>query len=1001
MGPVPADRVPEGGEQQVALDPRSVKRARRLGLVVGGLIVAIFLVRLVAGAWTQWAWFDSVGFVGVLRTQWITQGVLFVIGALLTGGAVWTSLAVAHRARPVIVPESDEELVMERYRGAFEPIRRRVWMAVPALVGFFGGATAASQWKLALLWLNRVPFGTKDAHFNKDIGFFVFTVPWLSFLVGFLTMVLMLALLGALLAHYLYGGLNFRGAGGGAHSRSPRTSAAARVHLCVLAVALLLVRAGSFWLSRYESTTAAGSRITGVTYTVDHAIIPTRGVLALAALCCAVMFIATIVTGTWRVPLVGVAMMTAVAVLVGQVYPAFVQRFQVKPSEASKETPYIKDAMAATMKAYGLGDIDRRSYSATTDASGGQLRGDTATMRGIRLLDPTVVGATFQQLQGRVNYYRFPASLDVDRYTTNGEKRDTVVAVRGLNLAGVPASQRNWVNDHTVYTHGYGVVAADGGKLTSEGAPVFVEKDMPTNGVLGKYEPRIYFGEDMPGFSIVGGQGARELDHPDASGEQKRTRYAGKGGVALSNPMSRLAYAVTYGDKNILLSDAVGDGSRIIDNRDPSERVKAVAPWLTTDGDVYPSVVDGRVQWIVDGYTTSDNYPGAAKSNLSGATSDSTTATSRNVRALRDGQVNYIRNSVKATVDAYSGEVKLYAWEPNDPMLKAWTKAFGGSVKPMSQMSADLVSHVRYPSDLFKVQRTVLETYHQNDAGEFFNASDQWQVPDDPTAGENAKGQPQPPYYLTLAMPGQKAPSYALTSTYIPVGSRQNLTGYLSVDSDAGSEAGKKASTYGRVRLLEMPGSTSVTGPAQFQNDLDSTTRTSADGSVPLTQFLSQARQSGSTVARGNLLTLPVGGGFLYVEPIYVQARGATSYPLQRAVVVGFGNKLAWAPTLEAALDDLFAGDSGADGAPQPSQDDANSGKDSEKDSGKDSTTKPSTSSNATLDKALKDLQKAYDDGQAAMKKGDWKAYGEAQQRLQKALDSATSAAPSGSVTAK
>lgn len=987
---MPAERMGEGGAQ-VVLDPRSVQRARRLGLLAGLLIASIFVVRIFAGVWTRWAWFDSVGHLSVLKTQWTTQLVLFLLGGALTSAGVWSSLAIAHRARPIIVPATDEDLVMERYRATFEPLRRRVGLMVGLLVGLFGAATAAAQWKTALLWLNRVPFGSKDAHFHTDLGFFVFTVPWLRFLISFLTMVLLLSLLAAVLAHYLYGGLSLRSAGGGAHERSPRTSAAARLHLCLLAAAILVVRAASFWLSRYESTTVAGSRITGITYTADHAVIPTRAVLALAALCCAAMFIATIVTGTWRLPLVGVATMTAIAVLVGQVYPAFVQRFQVKPSEASKETPYIKDAMASTLQAYGLGDVERRSYSATTDATGGQLRGDTATMQGIRLLDPTVVGATFQQLQGRVNYYRFPASLDVDRYTTDGQKRDTVVAVRGLNLSGVPTSQRNWVNDHTVYTHGYGVVAADGGKLTSEGAPVFVEKDMPTTGALGNYEPRIYFGEDMPGFSIVGGNGARELDHPDQSGGQKRTRYAGKGGVSLANPLSRLAYAVSYGDKNILLSDAVGSGSRIIDNRDPSERVKAVAPWLTTDGDVYPSVVDGRVQWIVDGYTTSDNYPGSAKSNLSGATSDSTTATARNVRALRDGQVNYIRNSVKATVDAYSGEVRLYAWEPNDPVLRAWMKAFGGTVKPMSQMSASLVSHVRYPADLFKVQRTVLERYHQRDAGAFFNASDQWQVPNDPTAESTARGQSQPPYYLSLAMPGQKAPSYSLTSTYIPVGTRQNLTGYLAVDSDAGSSAGKRAGGYGKLRLLEMPGSTSVTGPAQFQNDLDSTTRTSADGNVPLTQFLSQAKQAGSTVARGNLLTLPVGGGFLYVEPIYVQARGATSYPLQRAVVVGFGNKLAWAPTLDAALDDLFAGDSGtssASGGPSTPQ--------------QPSTKKPSTgTSNSALDTALADLQKAYDDGQAAMKKGDWKAYGEAQQRLQKAIDAATKAAPSGSVTAK
>jgi uncharacterized membrane protein (UPF0182 family) len=430
----------------------------------------------------------------------------------------------------------------------------------------------------------------------------------------------------------------------------------------------------------------------------------------------------------------------------------------------------------------------------------------------------------------------------------------------------------------------------------------------------------------------------------------------------------------------------VNDNSRLLYNRQPLERVRKVAPWLTLDGNPYPAVVGGRVQWIVDGYTTSADYPYSRLQDIDNATSDSVTETSSAVRAISTGQVNYIRNSVKATVDAFDGSVKLYTWDDKDPVLKAWSKAFSGTVRPMSEISGDLMSHLRYPEDLFKVQRMMLARYHVTDADSFYGGQDFWRVPNDPTE-ENAAVY-QPPYYLTLAMPGQPSPSFSLTTTFQPTGDREVLSGFLAVDANAGSEDGKRRDGYGKLRLLELPRDSTVKGPGQVANDINSSNVSSEAYALTLNQFLNQSRQSGSRVTMGNLLTLPVGGGLLYVQPIYVQANGPSSYPLSRATVVAFGDKLAWSDTLTGALDGLFGGQSGAQAG------DKGTG------SGPTTTTKPPTGSNATaLDQALKDIQSAYDDGRQALKDGDFAAYGEAQKRLNDAIQRAVSAAPQGSVT--
>ena len=950
------------------------------------LAVIIVVVTLAAQLWTEVLWFDSVGFSKVFWVELLTKIGLFVVCGVLTAVIVASSMLVGYRTRPVYPPVSAEQQNLDHYRELLEPLRRLATIAAPGVLGVFAGSAAASQWQTLLLWINRVPFGSVDEQFKLDIGFFVFTLPWLRFIVGFLTMALVLGTLAAAVTHYVYGGLQLQ-------TKGERTTTSARVHLSLLLAALVLVRAGSWWLDRYSLTTEDSRLITGLTYTDQHAVLPTKAILAVAGVMCAALFVATIWTHSWRLPAVGVGLLVVCAVVVGGIYPALVQSFKVQPSEKSLEAPFIQRNITATRAAYGLTNAQVKTYQASITANQGQLRNDAATIPGIRLVDPSVVSPTFKQLQAVKTYYQFPDALDVDRYTIDGKVNDTVVAVRELDLSGLPSSQRNWVNDHTVYTHGFGVVAAYGNRSGQDGQPVFFEQNIPPVGPLGAFQPRIYFGESSPDYSIVGGPASgakKELDYPDSSatGQQNNT-YAAKGGVSIGNFARKVAYAIKYREIKILLSNTVNPDSRLLDYRTPRERVERVAPWLTLDGNSYPAVVNGRVQWIIDGYTTSADYPYSRLQQINNVTADSLTARTTSVQALQAAQINYIRNSVKATVDAYDGSVKLYAWDNQDPLLKAWSKAFGGTVRPMSEISGELMTHLRYPEDLFKVQRSLMAKYHVTDAGAFYVGQDFWTVPDDPTQEQQTVD--QPPYYLSIAMPGQPSPSFSLTTTFMPQGNRPVLAGFMAVDANAGDQAGKRREGYGALRLLELPRDTTVKGPGQVQNDIESSNIASPRFTLTLSQFLNNNRTQGSQISLGNQLTLPVGGGLLYVEPIYVSAKTGSSYPLSRAIVVAFGNQLAWSDTLSGALDGLFGGNSGAATA----------------DSGTGTTAPPVAGGGAgsggkTTDPALKaalaEVQQAFSDGQDALKKGDFAAYGEAQKRLQTAIAKAVAAAPSGSV---
>ena len=941
---------------------------RRAPIVVALAVLAVIIIAFFAFAsvYADVLWYQQVGFVGILMTEWIAGGAFFIGGFVAMAVPVWISISAAYRLRPVYVRLNAQ---VDRYRQVVEPLRRVLTWALPAVLGLMAGLTTVSNWQTALLWYNSTPSGTTDPQFGLDVSFYMFELPFYQAAVAFFSAVVLLCLLVGLVTNYLYGSIALA-------RRELRVAKAARVQIAITASLYLALQAVSIWLDQYATVFNASGLLTGASYTAVNATIPALQIISAIAALVALLFLVTAFTGRWRIPFVGTALLIVSSLILGLAYPWIMQRFIVDPSERSLEAPYIARNIDLTRQAYGVSDLEAIPYNAVTDVAPGALRADAETTASIRIIDPDLVSASFAQLEQFKQYYAFTPNLDVDRYDIDGTTQDSVVAVRELNQAGIGDSQ-SWYNNTVVYTHGYGLVAAFGTQRTVEGQPVFLEAGIPSTGDLGEFEPRVYFGENSPIYSIVGGpEGTSpiELDYPSSSTAegQAYTTFAGDGGPKLDNAFTRLIYALKFQSEQIILSDAVNNDSQILYDRNPLTRVAKVAPYLTLDRDPYPSVVDGRIVWIVDGYTTSNNYPYSRTESLSAVTSDQQAATG----AFALDNINYIRNSVKATVDAYDGSVTLYAWDEKDTVLQTWQKVYPTNLKPISEMSGELMSHVRYPTDLFKAQRAILGQYHVTDSGSFYSRDDAWITPTDPTAGADTT-RFQSPYYLTMKVPGAENPAFSIYSTFIPdatgTSSRNVLTGYLVADSDAGSEAGKPDADFGKLRLLTLPKDITVPGPGQVQNNFN------ADPDV--SKELNLLSQGSTNVLKGNLLTLPVGGGLLYVQPVYVQSTGNTSYPLLKKILVAFGDKIAFEDTLTGALDVLFGGD--ATGGASVDVPTNNTPGDPDTSTG---------STNSSLATALANAKQALTDREAARISGDWAAFGEADARLQAALEAAIAA---------
>jgi uncharacterized membrane protein (UPF0182 family) len=923
-------------------------------LAILAVLGLIFL--LVTSVYTQYLWFSSLQRGAVYTTLLTTRLALMVAFGLAMALPVAGVMMLAYRSRPELGVISAEQVSLERYRAGLEGLHKVIVIGVPTALGVLGGMSASAQWRSYMAWRNPSPFGVDDPQFGVDISFYAMRYPFWRFMLGYAVAIIMVSLLVSAITHYVFGGIRLQGA-------PPRVSRAAHVQLSIMAGIFMLLKAAGYWLDRYGlaiKSDALYDGFTGLRYQDVNAVVPAKEILTVIALVCAVLFFANAWRAGWVLPLIGVGLLAMSALVIGGLYPAIVQQFQVKPSELVREQPYIQRNIEATRAAYDLADAQFEDYSGTGAATKAALQEDAGTLNNIRLLDPSVVAPTFRQLQQIRGFYSFPDTLDIDRYALKNGQRGAVIAVREVNLDGV--GERNWANDHAVYTHGYGVVAAYDNTAGADGRPDFLASDIPTVGELEITQPRIYFGEESPEYSIVGapeGSQPRELDYPDDSSGSGQTNntYTGSGGVPVGSLFHKLLFAARFQDPNIILSSLVNSDSKILFDRDPATRVERVAPWLTLDGDPYPVVVGGRVQWIIDGYTHTNAYPYSTRTKLSDATTDAITASSQSVTPLPSEQINYLRNSVKAVVDAYDGTVSLYAWDPSDPLLQTWSKAFPGVVLPVSDAPAELVAHFRYPEDMFKVQRTILSRYHVTDPTSFYNGQDFWTIPTDPT--NRTANAPQPPYYLTLRMPGTSQPSFSLTTTLAPL-KRQTLAAFMAVDSTPGPG-------YGTIRVLQLPRNTTVPGPTQVQNNFES--------EPTIAEQLTLLRRGGADVEFGNLLSLPVSGGLLYVEPVYVRATQGQGYPLLRKVLASFGNTAVMQNTLSEALEAVFSAT-----APPAGAGDGEGSK------------PPKTTAEQDLKQALADAQAAYAAGEAALREGDFGAYGRAQAQLKDALERAADA---------
>lgn len=874
---------------------------QRWWLIVGVFVVVLLVLSTrLATFYTDVLWFRSIGFAEVLWTSLSTQlGLGLVAGVLLTlllAGNLLLARRLAPRYR---IPSSAEEGV-ERYRQLIEPIARPLLMIVAVVVGVLSGLSFAPEWPRYVLWANATEFGRVDPQFGMDLGYFVFILPFHMLVNSWLFTALVITVILTLIAHYLFGGIRPQAPG-------QRLTPQVNVHLSVLLAALVAVRAWGFWLDRYMLSYSQRGQVTGLSYTDVNAELLALRLLTIIAAICVLLFLANIRFRGWLLPAAGVGILLIAAVVLAGIYPAIVQRLQVAPQELPRERPYIDRHLELTRFGFGINDVTFENFPATNELSAQEVAQNQTTLQSIRLWDPATLQNTYRQLQELRPYYDFN-DVDVDRYDLDGTRQQVMLSVREVATADLPAQAQTWQNQALVYTHGYGLVASSVSSRRRDGQPVFLVQDIPPSGVaeLEVDNPRIYFGEASPRYSIVGTT-EDELDFPRAEGQPvERFRYGGEDGVEVNSLLRRAAFALRFAEPNVLLSNLITDDSKVLFNRSIRQRVQDVAPFLKLDHDAYPVAVDGRVQWVLDAYTTSDMLPYSERIDLASSTeteqqvleavpNESGQVTlqerTRQVPGLT-GTANYIRNSVKAVVDAYDGTVTLYVVEPDDPVIASWRKVFPGSFTDGNRAPEALRAHFRYPEDMFRVQSTMFETYHIPTAEEFYNKEDAWDVPLDAAflanMGNDTEQRTMRPYYLLMRLPGEQNEEFALIQPFTPTG-RANLIAWLAGRSDG--------DTYGELKAYRMPPTRTVFGPEQIE------ARINQDDAV--SEQITLWNESGSRVRYGNLLVIPVGDALLYAQSLFLRAQQSEIPELRRTVLV-FGDQVVMEPTLDRALQTVF-----------------------------------------------------------------------------------------------
>ncbi|MER0075574.1 UPF0182 family protein [Corynebacterium sp. KPL3739] len=983
-----------------------MKRPPKVAAIIAAIIaVLLFFGPMLVGLYTDWRWFGSIDYRSVFTTAIIARIVLFIIFGLVAAAVVWAAGFFAWRGRPDSLDMGDLNSPVYQYRQSIEKSMGVLFKVIPAIVGIIAGFIGQSHWRDVMLFLNGQDFGVQDPQFHHDLGFYTFSLPVLQMVVSTLSILLVLAFLIALFGHYILGGIRIGNKAAGVRGSISRS---ARLQLAITAGLWMVAQVAGYWLERYGLLYSEHDLFTGGSYTDIHAYLPAKIILMIIGVFVAIALFMAIVIKDLRIPGLAVVLMLASSLIIGQAWPLLMERFSVQPNRQAKENESIARNIEATRYAYGLTD-DHVTYKENwggDNVSDDKVASDNATINNLRLLDPEILSPTFTQMQQLKNFYGFPETLSMDRYEIDGKMRDFVVAARELDPNELRENQSDWINRHTVYTHGNGFVAAqantvdevarDAGSARG-GYPIFTVSDLQTQAGESEGEgetqdaekslgikvdqPRIYYGPviasaaDNLDYAITGTTGEKPVEYDTDS---TNYTYDGEGGVEIGNLFDRTMYAAKYRELNFLLSDRVGSESKLLYDRDPRERVEKVAPWLTTDSATYPAVIDGHLKWIVDGYTTLDSLPYSQRASLSDATQDALNPDGTTQRLVND-QVGYIRNSVKATVDAYDGSVDLYEFDKEDPVLKAWEGVFPDVVKPESEISDELREHFRYPEDMFKVQRDLLARYHVDDPNVFFNNDAFWSVPNDPTA-EESRDLNQPPYYVMAADPETGKPSFQLTTSYRGL-NREFLSAHMAVSSDP--------DTYGDITVRVLPTNTQTQGPKQAQDAMMSSDQVARDRTL---------WEGTNDLHNGNLLALPVGGGeILYLEPIYSQRKDqASAFPKLLRVLVSYKGRVGYAPTIGDALEQVgidaksaqdieeIEGDSGDDDADKDSSsaDKKDEKKESTEESAPASAPRSSDEAGAIEDinKALKGLEDA--------RGGSFEEYGRALDELDKAVES-------------
>jgi hypothetical protein len=879
---------------------RSASHARRRGIVIAIILLVAILLSLNAFAhiYTDALWFSSVHLHSVWRSLFDIKAGLMLTFAVIFGVLLFASLMVAERLAPKGPSLDAEDEFVKRYQEVIGPYVRWLRLGLVVVLALIVGSQALGQWNNWILFRNGVPFGIKDPQFGRDVGYYVFKLPFELFLVHWALVALIVILLVTVLFHYLNGGIRLQGA-------RPRVRPAVKAHISVILGLIALVKAAGYYLARFSLDLSSNGYNKGADYADVHARVPAIELLLLVSLAAFLLLIYNIRRQGWALPVIGVGLWFVVALTAGTIYPAIVQALKVNPAQNTLERPYIQRNINATRSAFGLNAVTNTNYPATSTLTAAQLTANADTLANVRLWDPLLTQPTYDKLQDFRSYYQFN-TLAVDRYPIAAPTGTTVtpaiVGVREVNDQDIPSP--SWVNTHLVFTHGYGMVVSPANAQTANGDPTFAVQGVPpvsNNGFPSITQPSVYFGLDNNGY-VVADTKQPELDYQLANGTNVQTHYTGNGGVQLSSFFDRLMFALRFGDYNLLISSQLTGQSRLIFDRGVQARVSKAAPFLSLDADPYPALINGHVDWIQDAYTTTDNYPYAQDADTSALSPGS---------GLQK-QFNYVRNSVKVVIDSYTGSMTFYVMDPKDPIIQTYEKAFPGMFTPASKMSKALTDHIRYPEDVFTVQASMYGKYHITSAANFYSAADAWTLSPSPGSGSpsqalqttqttNAQGQivstgqlvRMAPVYQELKVPGQTQQSFTLLDAFVPVSSQsqiQTLSGFMIAGSDPGQ--------YGKLSMFVAPRNQPVQGPSIVAADIDQNTTISKD--------ISLLNQNGSSVLLGNVLMIPVADALLYIQPLYVASTRNAIPELQNIIAV-YGTTAAIGTTLGDALTQVFA----------------------------------------------------------------------------------------------